>query len=261
MAITFDDIASQFDYQRGLPREALHGWCECIGELANGKKLQIIEPGIGTGRVALPLAALGHHITGTDISLPMLHACESMSRQLGLSEHVSLLEAAATALPFDDQSFDLGLVAQLLYLIPDWPSVLDELARVVQPDGYVIHLTEPTTESEALSLWSGAWREIIESTGYRHTAIAPTDDEVHTEFLRRWPDVEIRELASWSFGQTVAEATQDYGQRIRPLYTSVPNQEFNQAVESFLKWAGSTFADPGIRLEGTATLTAMIAHL
>lgn len=259
MGLTFDHIASQFDHQRGLPRVALQAWCGLVHELSGGTKLEIIEPGIGTGRIALPLAAMGHHITGTDISPQMLQACQASAQEMGLIEHLSLSSADATSLPFADQSFDLGVVAQLLYLVPDWPSVTDELARVVKPGGHVIHLTEPTTESDALALWSSTWRGIIESTGYRHTALTPTDEEVHTEFLRRWPDVEIRELASWKFGQTVAEAVNGYAARLRPLYVSVPESEFNRAVDEFLAWARTTYPNADTRIDGTVSLTAMIA--
>lgn len=261
MRLSFDAMASQFDHQRGLPREALKAWMNLIDELANGRSLQIIEPGIGTGRIALPLAVMGHIVSGTDISQPMLLTCADSAQSLQVSDIVHLSQSDATDMPFADHSFDLGIVAQLLYLVPDWPTVLDELARVVKPGGHVTHLTEPTTESNALAQWSATWRKMIEATGYRHTPISPTDDEVHAEFLRRWPDVRVRELASWSFGQTVAEAMHGYAERIRPLYTSVPEHQFNRAVENFLAWARQTFPNGDTRLDGTVTLTAMIASL
>lgn len=259
MRLSFDDIASQFDTQRGLPREAMKAWMNLVDELSDGASVQIIEPGIGTGRIALPLAAMGHIVSGTDISQPMLTACEDSARSLDVADRVTLSLSDATRLPFSDHSFDVGIVAQLLYLIPDWPSVLDELARVVQPGGHIIHLTEPTTESDALARWSATWREMIEKTGYRHTALSPADDEVHAEFLRRWPDVHIRELSSWNFGQSVADAMNGYTARIRPLYGTVPEEEFNEAVADFLAWARETFPDGDTRLDGTVTLTAMIA--
>lgn len=259
MPLSFDAIASQFDHQRALPRVALRAWVELIDTLADGSVLRIIEPGIGTGRIALPLCAMGHTVVGTDISQPMLHACETSAFSHGLTEAVTIVEADAIDLPYDDHQFDLGLIAQLLYLLPDWPSVLDELARVVKPGGYVIHLTEPTIESEALNAWSTRWRAAIESTGYQHITLSPSDDEVHAEFLRRWPDVRIQQLASWSFGQTVSEALDGYAARMRPLYATVPDVAFDLAVSSFLSWARDTFPNEDTRLDGIVTLTAMIA--
>lgn len=259
MRLSFDAIASQFDHQRGLSREALTAWMNLVDDLAKAKSLQVVEPGIGTGRIALPLAAMGHHISGTDISRPMLDACQTSASGLNLDDRIDLHHADASHLPFADHAFDLGIVAQLLYLIPDWPTVLDELARIVKPGGHVIHLTEPTTESPALSSWSAIWRQLIEATGYRHTELSPADDEVHAEFLRRWPDTRLRTLSTWSFGQTVAEAMTGYAERLRPLYTEVPEDDFNRAVDEFLSWARKSYPNGETRLEGTVNFTALIA--
>lgn len=258
MSLGFDAIASQFDHQRGLPRAALQAWMALIEELTEGSACEIVEPGIGTGRVALPLAVMGHRVTGTDISPPMLEACAASAARLGVDDRVTLLHADATDMPLD-QPFDIGIIAQLLYLVPDWPAVLDELARLVKPGGYVIHLTEPTVEGDALALWSATWREMIEETGYAHAAASPNEAEVHAEFLRRWPDVQVRELASWHFGQTVSKAVNNYPLRLRPLYATVPDDKWYAATERFLAWAREVFRDGDQRLDGTVTLTAMIA--
>ncbi len=255
MRLSFDAIAEKFDAQRSLPREALLAWMLLVEELAQGQLLEIIEPGIGTGRIALPLAARGHHVTGTDISLQMLAAC----RELGEGLPLRLVEADATDLPFQDAEFQVGVIAQLLYLVPDWTTALDELARVVQPGGHIIHLSEPTTEGEALQKWSSTWRTMIEETGFRHQAFTPTEDDVRAEMLRRWPDVEVRPLASWQFGQTVGSAMANYGERLRPLYATVDVDIFDRTVNRFLDWAAQEFPDPSENLGGKVTLTATIA--
>lgn len=259
MHLSFDAIASQFDSQRGLPHAALRSWMELVDKLAGGRQLRIVEPGIGTGRVALPLALLGHHITGADISQPMLDACAESAWKLGVSDRLALLNADATDLPLPDRSFDLGMIAQVLYLVPDWPAVLDELARLVKPGGYVIHLTEPTVEGTALARWSSTWRGMIEETGYTHTTVTPTDAEVQAEILRRWPDTQVRELAGWSFGQSVSQAMDNYEARLRPLYASVPDDDWHTATSRFLVWASDEFPQGNEQLDGTVTLTAMIA--
>ena len=261
VTMKFDALASEFDNQRGLPHHAVSAWMELVDHLARRSSMEIVEPGIGTGRIALPVALLGHQVTGADISSPMLNACAAAADDLVIGDHVALLKADATDLPLADQSFDMGIVAQLLYLIDDWPTVLDELARLVKPGGFVIHVTEPTTEGDALQQWSAKWREIIEATGYRHLELSPVDEDVRAEFLRRWPDVETRELASWSFGQSVAAAMTDYATRLRPLYLPVPESDWLAATEEFLAWAREEFPNEETLLEGTVTLTAMIASV
>lgn len=259
MTLKFDALASEFDNQRGLPQHAIGAWMELIDGLAMKPSMEIVEPGIGTGRIALPIAMLGHQVTGADISMSMLDACAESADEFALGDCVTLLEADATNMPLADQSFDIGIVSQLLYLVDDWAAVLDELARLVVLGGYVIHLAEPTTESTALQRWSAGWREIIEATGYAHTDVSPTDNDVRAEFLRRWPDSEIRELTSWSFGQSVAAAMTDYANRLRPLYESVSDRDWADATERFLTWAAQEFPDREVVLEGTVILTALIA--
>lgn len=261
MPITFDDIANQFDDQRGLPRPAIRAWMDLIDGIASGHNLHVIEPGIGTGRLALPLVAMGHLVTGVDISNSMLEVCRQRSASICPTGMLNVAHADATDLPYDDYTFDLGIIAQLLYLIPDWPMVLDELARVVKPGGYVVHLTEPTMENPALQLWSFTWRRLIEKTNYQHTQLSPTDDDVRAEFLRRWPDVQEVELASWQFGQTVSDAKRDYGARLRALYGSVPGSDYEQAVSEFLAWAEEEFPDADQMLDGRVTLKALVASL
>lgn len=259
MTLKFDALASEFDNQRGLPQHAIGAWMELIDDLAMKPSMEIVEPGIGTGRIALPIAMLGHQVTGADISISMLDACEKSADEFALGDLVTLLEADATNLPLADQSFDIGIVSQLLYLVDDWPAVLDELARLVVPGGYVIHLAEPTTESAELERWSAGWRQIIEGTGYVHLETTPTDSDVRAEFLRRWPDTESHELCNWSFGQTIAAAMDDYANRLRPLYESVSDRDWADATQKFLAWAANEFPDREVMLAGTVTLAALIA--
>ena len=259
MTLSFDAMADHFDARRGLPREALRAWMACVHDLTGHRTVRVIEPGIGTGRISLPLAAMGHVVWGCDISLPMLDRCSQSARELGVADQVELVQADATDLPLDDGSGEIGVIAQLLYLVPDWPAVLDELARVISPGGWVIHVSEPSTENPALSAWSTTWRTLIEQTGYIHPAQTPTDDEIEAEFRRRWPDTRRVEISTWSFGQTVAQAMQDYDARLRPLYANVPELEWLETVDSFLHWGNITFDDQDDVLGGTITLSALMA--
>ncbi|MCA9834956.1 MAG: class I SAM-dependent methyltransferase [Thermomicrobiales bacterium] len=259
MTLTFDAMASQFDDQRGLPRAAISAWLRCVDELAAGRQLHVIEPGIGTGRIALPLAIAGHVVAGVDISPPMLDVCRQRAETLGVADLVDAIWGDAADLPYAEHSFDLGVIAQLLYLVPDWTTVLDELARVVSPGGYVIHLTEPTIESDALQLWSSTWWQMVAETGYQQLEVKPGEDDIAAEFLRRWPDVQVQELASWEFGQTVAEARRDYGRRVRVVYPDMAQEVWDALVDRYLAWSESAFPDSSTMLSGRVVLTARIA--
>ncbi|HLU34428.1 MAG TPA: class I SAM-dependent methyltransferase [Thermomicrobiales bacterium] len=260
MELSFDEIAAQFDDQRGLPKAALREWIAFVASLANGRWLRVIEPGIGTGRIALPLAVAGHHVTGVDISAPMLDACARRASEMGVAERMTLLQGDATSLPVNDHAFDLGVMASLLYLVPDWDAVLDELHRVVIPGGAILHLVERTESGENLRRWDIAWRERIEGTGYRHASLRPTSDEVVTEFRRRWPETRVERLASWTFGQTVAEGRHRFDERLCPLYAGVDEGAWSRVVGDFLRWSEEAFPNPATRLDGDVVLEVLIAR-
>lgn len=261
MILSFDDLAAHFDEQRGLPAAALREWTGAVQLFASGRTLRVIEPGIGTGRITLPLAVAGHEVTGIDVSKAMLEACAQKAKALRVADRVTLIHGDATSLPVDDDAFDIGVMASLLYLMPEWESLLDELARVVRPGGAIVHLIERTEAGNDLQLWDIAWRKRIEETGYVHPALRPSLEEVRTEFSRRWPETRTEVLASWEFGQTVGEGRDRFGERLRPLYADVAQDDWDRVVRSFLYWSENSFPDPETRLDGQVILEAMIARV
>jgi ubiquinone/menaquinone biosynthesis C-methylase UbiE len=83
----------------------------------------ILEVGVGTGRIAQPLAQRGFEVTGVDASRRML----AVARSKGL---VRLVQGDALRLPFGDRAFDTTLFVHVLHLLDDAPSALDEGVRV-----------------------------------------------------------------------------------------------------------------------------------
>jgi ubiquinone/menaquinone biosynthesis C-methylase UbiE len=259
MTLSFDALAEQFDDQRGLPANALRHLVAFVDGIARGRTLTVVEPGIGTGRISLPLAAAGHRIVGVDISRPMLDACARKAATLRVEERVTLIEGDATMIPCKDDSCDLGVFASLLYLLRGWEDVLDELARIVRPGGVVVWIRERTERGDALALWDTGWRTRVEAAGFHHQAASPTEDEILAALSRRWPDVMTEPLASWTFGQSVGRARDGYGERLRSLYPQIPDDTWSVMVQDFLHWAETSFPDPEGRLDGQVMLEAIVA--
>src|SRR5690606_4587873 len=128
-----------------------------FAELLDTGLATLIEPGAGTGRLAIPALAAGFRVTALDISAPMLAV---LARRLAAAPELrgrcEIIIGDAVALPFADDSFDAGALAQVLYLIPDWERALDELVRVVRPGGRVLLVQERTAMSPALTAWDAA---------------------------------------------------------------------------------------------------------
>ncbi len=100
----------------------------------------VLEPGIGTGRIAVPLAHRGYHITGVDISHRMLTLLRRRLARTGKSVHISIHEADAINLPFHDNTFDMSVAIHLFYFIFDWEKAADEMLRVTKPNHPLILL-------------------------------------------------------------------------------------------------------------------------
>jgi SAM-dependent methyltransferase len=130
-SIRFDRAAEYYDRTRGLPPEAMAQVVSVLApELApRGRCLEI---GVGTGRIALPLAAAGVRMFGIDLSEPMLRKLLEKSRV------VPVAMADATVLPFRDGTFGAGLAVHVLHLIPNWRGAVREMARVVRPRGAIL---------------------------------------------------------------------------------------------------------------------------
>ncbi len=132
-SVVFDRAAEFYDRTRALvpaTMEAVVG--RLAGELAD--RGRVLEPGVGTGRMALPLAAAGVDVIGLDLSVPMLRELVAKPD----SARVPLVRGDATRLPFPAGTFGGAYVVHLLHLVPDWAGVVAELVRVVRRGGVVL---------------------------------------------------------------------------------------------------------------------------
>lgn len=258
--LSFDALAVSFDDQRGLPVAALSALIDLIDELASGRTLDVIEPGIGTGRIALAALARGDRVAGVDSSRPMLDALRTrLDIHPELRERTMVARADARHLPFPAATFDLAILASVLYLIPEWPIALEEAIRVLRPDAALVAVIERSTPSSALGRWDALWRERIERSGYRHPVMQPDEDALVVALGERCSSVEVRALATWTIGQTVGEARRSLG-TLRALYSSVSDREWDDAIREFDVEAVHAFPDPGIRLDCEVLLEVAICR-
>jgi demethylmenaquinone methyltransferase / 2-methoxy-6-polyprenyl-1,4-benzoquinol methylase len=97
---------------------------------------RVLDVATGTGAVALELLRRkGCTVWGVDQSPQMLDVARRR-----LPDEVRLIEASATALPFEDGQFDALTFTYLLRYVDDPAATLRELARVVRPGGTIAGL-------------------------------------------------------------------------------------------------------------------------
>ena len=130
-SIAFDRAAEYYDATRGLSEEGTRKTTEAlVGAFAGAGP--ILEVGVGTGQVAMPLHAVGVDVVGLDLSRPML--VKLLAKTDG-APPFPLVEGDATRMPFADGAFDGAYLRWVLHLIPDWSAAVAEIGRVLTPGG------------------------------------------------------------------------------------------------------------------------------
>ncbi len=92
-----------------------------------------LDAGAGAGALAFALASLVREVVAVDLEPALLD--EGRRRA---PANVSFVEADATALPFDDASFELTGTLRTLHHVERPALVVSELARVTAPGGTVL---------------------------------------------------------------------------------------------------------------------------
>ncbi len=130
-SVRFDRAAEFYDRTRSISDEAMARTVEAVGAELRGRG-RVLEIGVGTGLLALPLHEAGIDVVGVDLSAPMLG---KLVEKAGGAPRFPLVLADATRMPFGAGAFGAAYLRWVLHLIPDWRGVLDEVVRVVGGGG------------------------------------------------------------------------------------------------------------------------------
>lgn len=173
---SFDErVVGQYDALRGHPPavaeiigEALYR--SAVGDSTPTSAPCILELGVGTGRIALPVAARGARVIGIDLSGDMLATLATQLERTPADIH--LVRGDITALPFQTKVFDAAMVTHVLHLVADWPAVLQRLGQVVKPGGNLLlgrDWVDPASMAGQIRM---AFRKAVMQQGFRTAAPA-----------------------------------------------------------------------------------------
>ena len=141
---SFDRVAHLYDATRGLPPEAeaavAAGLARALAAVA--PRPHVLEVGVGTGRIAVPLVRTGARVVGIDVAPAML----ARLREKGTVVPAAI--ADAVHLPFRAATFDAAPFVHVLHLLPDAAAALEAAARAVRPGGLLLSGYGRTDERE-----------------------------------------------------------------------------------------------------------------
>lgn len=161
--------------------------------IAPRKGMRVLDLAAGTGTSSAALAAHGAHVTAADFSEGMLS--EGRKRHAG-NPLIDFVHADATALPFEDNSFDAATISYGLRNVSDPQRAIAEMTRVVKPGGRIVIAEFSRPTSDALNwAYTKYNRHVLPRVAGLINRDAAEAYKYLNESIETWPAQE--ELASW----------------------------------------------------------------
>ena len=227
-SFVFDRVAECYDASRSLSPEAMSELIPLLVTEVDGPTLEI---GVGTGRIALPLADAGVEICGIDLSVPMMMKL----REKDIGGRVPFAVADARRLPFPSGTFGTAIAAHVFHLIPDWEKAIDELIRVVQPQGRLLvsGLGEPKNVP-----WEeirGRMRETLGERGLRPGAdrLDQVDAKLHEQATRVRKLPVVIDRTPFCPGEFIDRMERNW----YSFTWSIPEAKLHEAATGLREWA------------------------
>lgn len=245
--ISFDREAYRYDASRGYPPEVATAVGQSLFDLAGGRPgLHALEIGVGTGRIAIPLARAGASVTGIDVSPRMLEQLRAKWAALGAAEttpggSLGADEGNFTALPYPSASFDAVVAVHVLHLVAEWQRTLDEVLRVLHPTG-VFLLGQDRRPGSSLIEVQQRWEAIVGELGYEVRRPGAQFDAVVEELRARRLQVHLLVPVTWTVRRTPRWLLGEIGSRSSSATWSVPDDIFAESLVRLEAWARERFA-------------------
>lgn len=125
-------FAPVYEFSMRVQKDIYSYLYERIGEVAKGKV--VLELATGPGMIARHIAPAAKSVVATDLAPKMIETALKAKNPENLSFEV----ADATSLRFEDNSFDVVVIANALHIIPNPEKALAEIRRVLKDDGLLI---------------------------------------------------------------------------------------------------------------------------
>ena len=105
--------------------------------LPEGRSLDILDVGTGTGFFAVLLAQQGHRVEGIDLTPAMLEEARTLAKQRNLD--ITFREMDAQNLAYPDGTFDVVISRNLTWTLPDPQRAYASWFRVLKPGGVLLN--------------------------------------------------------------------------------------------------------------------------
>jgi SAM-dependent methyltransferase len=252
-SVVFDRAADYYDATRGFPPGVETHAAELIARTGGLTSSSVVlEIGVGTGRIALPLAGLVAQVNGVDLSLPML----GRLRAKRTTERVHVVQGDIMRLPFAAASADAVLAVHIFHLVAGYAVALGEAARVLKPRGVLIHAWNENDNASALD---AVWRS---ATGVgRGAAVGMSiDDRQSIVTANGWQPLDAPQRFDYVIQRAPNEYLDTLRQRMWSHTWSMSDEQVGAGVAAVEAYIRETYADPNAAEAVPAAFVAQAYH-
>jgi SAM-dependent methyltransferase len=207
----------------------------------------ILEAGIGTGRIALPLQQRNFQMFGVDLSRGML----TKARGKGIQ---SVVLADANHLPLRDKQFDAALMAHVIHLLENPAETFESLRRVATKEIVVlVRKRDGTTGAdtdEGRVPVRETFRRIAAEQGYRLPERPGGWGDgffrKESEFLAAFPPSDLITVEDELIVTTIRERLSFFQRRAYGHPSEIPEEAFHRIMQAVME---AVDADREVRLQ------------
>ena len=234
----FDAVAARGIARHAITEEVLqqhdqdhYGGTAAVDRLVAQAKVvaadRVLDICSGLGGPARYIAwKTGCQVTGLDLTTSRVEGASALTEAAGLAAQVSFRQGNALALPFADESFTLAISQEAFAHIPDKPTLVAGISRVLQPAGRLVFSDilsrQPLASDDARRLFDGMrFSEIATEADYRAWLQGADLKVVHvTDLSEEWTRILVERHAMYRSlrEQTVARLGQAHFDRYDQAY-------------------------------------------
>lgn len=245
-SIAFDRAVEYYDQTRGYPAgieaQAVAVVANALG-LAAGQP--VLEVGIGTGRMAVPLMRTqGYSYYGMDLSMPMMLKLREKQQP---GENIPLLQGDATMLPYKSGSFAGVVVVHVFHLVSDRAAMIAEIKRVLQPGASLVAVGDSVPQGDNIqSELARKFDDFLREGGGepRRQPDGPSEwDATLADLQAASPNVEDYTAFEWPQSRTPATLLDGFRRRIWSGQWDIADDTYQPALDKFSAWLQTEYGD------------------
>jgi ubiquinone/menaquinone biosynthesis C-methylase UbiE len=243
MSIVFDRAADYYDETRAMPPELADAPIEALIRGANLQPdAQVLEIGVGTGRIAILLAQKIRRMTGVDLSLGMMEVLQR--KKVGTAVQIDLAQADAVRLPFPGGCFDLIYATHVLHLVQGWREAVVEARRALKPGGCFVvswHYRNPDSPNAQLRK---ELHRLAEQQGVSTKRPgAQSEEEIFQELVKWGATPRVLNVLDWSEPTTPGQILEELDRQIFSETWMIPRPVMDAVMPQLRAWAEQKYGN------------------